>query len=108
MWYRKQLHLIRRARRRARAQQQLLFALEIEGLTAITLHAHGRQLTIAIERPAGAQIVDTLRDTLRDHRRTLKAEAHQLRHDWHESEALKASRPPASQQQPAPGDEQRS
>ena len=38
MWYRKQLRLVRRARRVARAQQHQLLALELDGLTAITLH----------------------------------------------------------------------
>ena len=79
MWYRKQLRLVRRARRVARAQQHQLLALELDGLTAITLHTHKQQLKIAIERVDAGQLVDTLREALRDRRRALNREAGQLR-----------------------------
>jgi hypothetical protein len=90
MWYSKQLRLVRRARRAARAQQHLLFALELEGIVALTLHSATGTLTVPVERAAGAQVVDTLLETLRDRRRALKVEAQQLRQDWQESEALQA------------------
>ncbi|TVT36927.1 hypothetical protein FNT36_23955 [Hymenobacter setariae] len=89
MWYRKQLRLIRRARRVARAQQHQLLIVELEGLTAITLHTHARQLTISIEREEAGQLVDTLREALRDRRRAWKQEARQLRQDWQESQRLR-------------------
>ena len=108
MWYSKQLRLVRRARRAARAQQHLLFALELEGIVALTLHSATGALTVPVERAAGAQVVDTLLETLRDRRRALKSEAQQLREDWQESEALKAptavgrtDQPPADKN-PAP------
>lgn len=99
MWYRKQLRLVRRARRAARAQQHQLLVLELDGLTAITLHTHARQLTIPIERADAGQLVDTLREALRDRRRTLKQEVRQLRQDWQESLRLRerpASPPPSA------------
>ena len=89
MWYRKQLRLVRRARRAARAQQHQLLVLELTGLTAITLHTHAQQLTISIERADAGQLVDTLREALRDRRRVLKQEARQLRQDWQESQRLR-------------------
>lgn len=95
MWYRKQLRLIHRARRDARAQQHGLLVLELDGLTAVTLHTHAQQLTIPLERETGGQLVDTLREALRDRRRALKQEARQLRRDWQESERLQEqSEPP--------------
>lgn len=96
MWYRKQLRLVRRARRVARAQQHQLLALELDGLTAITLHTHNQQLTIAIERADAGQLVDSLREALRDRRRTLKREAGQLRQDWQESQRLRKQERPTS------------
>jgi hypothetical protein len=96
MWYRKQLRLVRRARRVARAQQHWLLALELDGLTAITLHTHNQQLTIAIERADAGQLVDTLREALRNRRRALKREADQLRQDWQESQRLRAQERPTS------------
>ena len=108
MWYSKQLRLVRRARKAARAQQHLLFALELEGIVALTLHSATGRLTIPVERAAGAQVVDTLLETLRDRRRALKTEAQQLREDLQKSEALKAptaleraDQPPADKN-PAP------
>ncbi|TDN37000.1 hypothetical protein E4631_19765 [Hymenobacter sp. UV11] len=94
MWYRKQLRLIRRARRAARAQQHWLLVLELDGLTAVTLHTHARQLTIPVERAEAGQLVDTLREALRDRRRAWKQEARQLRQDWQESQRLRAHERP--------------
>ena len=108
MWYSKQLRLVRRARRAARAQQHLLFALELEGIVALTLHSATGMLTVPVERVAGAQVVDTLLETLRDRRRALKTEAQQLREDWQESEALQAptalgrAEQPSADKNPAP------
>ncbi|WBA44043.1 hypothetical protein [Hymenobacter canadensis] len=56
----------------------------------ITLHSTTQTLTVAVERPTGAQVVDTLREALRDRRQALKTEARQLRQDWQETESLRA------------------
>jgi hypothetical protein len=45
---------------------------------------------VPIERTAGAQVVDTLREALRERRHALRTEARQLRQDWQESETLRA------------------
>ena len=90
MWYSKQLRQVRRAHKEARNQQHQLLALELTGIVAITLHSATQALTISIERAAGAQVVDTLREALRDRRRALKTEGRQLRQDWQESDALRA------------------
>ncbi|MGI4873052.1 MAG: hypothetical protein ACRYFX_17980 [Janthinobacterium lividum] len=104
MWYSKQLRLVRRARKIGKTQQSDLFAIEMEGIVSITLRSATGELTIPIERAAGAQVVDTLRDTLRDRRRTLKQEARQLRQDWQESERLHARKKLADRDQlPADG-----
>ena len=95
MWYSKQLRQVRRARKVARAQQHQLLALELEGIVALTLHSVTQTLTIPIERAAGAQVVDTLREALRERRQELKAEAQQLRQDWQESEMLRAQKGPS-------------
>lgn len=100
MWYSKQLRLVRRARRTAKTQQHQLLALELAGLTAVTVHAGPQHVTIAIERAAGAQLVDTLREALRERRRALQVEARQLHQDWQESAQLRARPAPASQDQP--------
>ena len=89
MWYSKQLRQVRRARKVARTQQHQLLALELEGIVAITLHSAIQTLTVPIERAAGAQVVDTLREALRERRQVLKTEARQLRRDWQESETLR-------------------
>jgi 23S rRNA G2069 N7-methylase RlmK/C1962 C5-methylase RlmI len=103
MWYSKQLRQVRRARKVARTQQHQLLALELEGIVAITLHSAIQAVTVPIERAAGAQVVDTLREVLRERRQVLKTEARQLRRDWQESETQQArkgqnrpAQPPAS------------
>ena len=90
MWYSKQLRQVRRARKVVRTQQHQLLALELTGIVAITLHSATQTLTVPIERAEGAQVVDTLREALRDRRKALKTEAQQLRQDWQESETLRA------------------
>jgi hypothetical protein len=89
MWYSKHLRLVRRARQVAKTRQQQLLALDLEGIVALTLHSATQTLTVPIERPDGAQVVDTLREALRDHRRLLKVEARQLRQAWQESDGLR-------------------
>lgn len=89
MWYSKQLRQVRRARKVARTQQHQLVALELEGIVALTLHSVTQTLTVPIEREVGAQVVDTLREALRERRQVLKTEARQLRQDWWESEMLR-------------------
>ena len=85
MCYRKHLRQVRRARRRAKVQQRTLLALELEGFVALTLHTVTETLTVPIEREVGAQVADTLREALRERRRTLKTEAGQLRRDGGEN-----------------------
>jgi hypothetical protein len=89
MWYSKQLRLVRWARKVAKAQQYEMLALELEGITAITLHTTTHTLTVPIKRETGGQLVDTLREALRDRRRVLQTEARQLRQDWEESKTLR-------------------
>jgi hypothetical protein len=103
MCYRKHLRQVRHARRRAKAQQRALLALELEGFVALTLHTVTETLTIPIEREVGAQVADTLREALRERRRALKTEAGQLRRDGGENayrqgkpRPAPAARPPAA------------
>ncbi len=104
MWYSKQLRLVRRTRKAARTQQHQLLALELEGIVALTLHSATQTLTIPIERTAGAQVVDTLREVLRERRQALKTEARQLRRDWQESERLRARKSQPGPDQPLTGE----
>ena len=104
MWYSKQLRQVRRARKVARAQQHQLLALELEGIVAITLHSASQTLTVPIERAAGAQVVDTLREALRERRQVLKTEARQLHQDWQESETLRARKEKPRPDQPLAGE----
>jgi hypothetical protein len=85
MCCRKHLRQVRRARRRARAQQRALLVLELEGFVALTLHTVTGTLTVPIERETGAQVADALRESLRERRRALKIEAGQLRRDGGEN-----------------------
>ena len=104
MWYSKQLRQVRRVRKVARAQQHQLLVLELEGIVAITLHSATQTLTVPIERAAGAQVVDTLREALRERRRVLKTEARQLHQDWQESETLRARKEKSRPDQPLAGE----
>lgn len=81
MWYNKQLRSVCRARKAAKTQQHQMLVLEVEGIVALTLHSATQTLIVPIERGAGAQVVDTLRETLRERRQALKKEARQLRQD---------------------------
>ena len=102
MWYSKQLRQVRRARQAARAQQHQLLEMELEGIVALTLHSATRILRVPIERAAGTQVVETLREALRGRRQVLKTEARQLRQDWQESETLRARKALLSQPFAAP------
>ena len=104
MWYSKQRRQFRRARKVARTQQHQLVALELEGIVALTLHSVTQTLTVPIERTAGAQVVDTLREALRERRQVLKTEARQLRQDWWESEMLRVSKENSQPDQPLAGE----
>lgn len=90
MWYKKQLKLVRRARRHAKHHQQHLVRLELEGLVTVQLHSLTETLTLPISAAVGAQLADVLREALRDRRQELQAEARQLEDDWRESQALRA------------------
>ena len=96
MSYRRDLKELRRAQQLAKRQQRQLATLELAGLTAVTLHTHAGQLTIAIERLPGAPIVDVLREALRERRQALAAEAQQVRQDWLEGEWLEGRWMPSS------------
>ena len=61
-----------------------------------------RTLTVPIERTAGAQVVDTLREALRERRQVLKTEARQLRQDWQESETLRSGKSSPARPSPEP------
>ena len=104
MWYSKQLRQVRRTRKVARTQQHQLLALELEGIVALTLHSATQTLTVPIERAEGAQVVDTLREALRDRRQALKTEARQLRQDWQESETLRTRKRKIHPDQPLAGE----
>jgi hypothetical protein len=90
MWYKKQLKLVRRARRHAKHQQQHLVHLELEGLLSVQLYSLTDALTLPLSAAVGAQLADILRETLRDRRQELQAEARQLEDDWRESQTLRA------------------
>lgn len=101
MSYSKQLRQIRRARKAARAQQNKLLAMELEGIVAITLHTVTQSLTVATEREGGVQVIDMLGQALRERRQLLQIEARDLLENWQESEALRAPKaslnpPPAA------------
>ncbi|WP_022826211.1 hypothetical protein [Hymenobacter norwichensis] len=105
MWYSKQLRQVRRARQAARAQQHQLLALELEGIVALTLHSATQAVTVPVERAAGAQVVDTLREALCDRRQALKTEARQLRQDWQESETRQVRKGQTRPDQPPASDD---
>ena len=101
MSYRRDLKLLRRAHRLAKRQLRQLTAFELTGLTAVTLHAHTRQLTITLASATGAPFTDALREALRERRQALRAEARQLLLAWLEDEQLRdCPAPTASPAQP--------
>ncbi|WP_223654252.1 hypothetical protein [Hymenobacter psoromatis] len=89
MSYRHDLKLLRRAQKQAKRQLRQLAKLELTGLTAVTLHAHTRQVTITLASSTGAPFTDALREALREHRQELQAEAQQLLLTWLEDEQLR-------------------
>jgi hypothetical protein len=96
MSYRRDLKLLRRARKQAKRQLRQLTELEFTGLTAITLHAHTRQVTITLTSATGAPFTDTLREALRERRQALRAEAKHLLLTWLEDEQLRERPAPAA------------
>ena len=72
MSYRRDLKLLRRAQKQAKRQLRQLAKLELTGLTAVTLHAHTRQVTITLASATGAPFTDTLREALRERRQALQ------------------------------------
>jgi hypothetical protein len=101
MSYRRDLKLLRRARKQAKRQLRHLAELELTGLTAVTLHAHTRQLTITLAATTGAPFTDALREALRERRQALQTEARQLLLNWVEEEQLRDRPVPgAGSQQP--------
>lgn len=89
MSHRRDLRLLRRARKLVKRQQRQLAALELTGLTAVTLHAHDQQVTIVLASPTGAPFTDTLRELLRDRRQALQAQTQHLLRVWLEDEHLR-------------------
>lgn len=85
MCYRQPLRQVRRARRRAKAQQRARLPLKLEGFVALPLPPVTNKLTVPIERAVGTQVAQTLRETLRERRRALKTESAQRRRDGGEN-----------------------
>ena len=96
MSYRRDLKLLRRAQQQAKRQLRHLAKLELTGLTAITLHAHTRQLTIPLVSATGAPFTDALREALRARRQALQAETRHLLLTWLEDEQLRERPAPAA------------
>ena len=96
MSYRRDLKLLRRAQKQAKRQLRQLAQLELTGLTAVTLHAHTRQVTITLASATGAPFTDTLREALRGRRQALRAETEQLLLTWLEDEQLRERPTPAA------------
>jgi len=96
MSYRRDLKLLRRAQKQAKRQLHQLAKLELTGLTAVTLHAHTRRVTITLTSATGAPFTDTLREALRERRQALQAEARQLLLTWLEDEQLRDRPDPAA------------
>lgn len=96
MSYRRDLKLLRRAQRKAKHQLRQLAQLELTGLTAVTLHAHTRQVTIVLPSATGAPFTDALREALRERRHALRAEAQQILLTWLEDEQLRSRLDPAA------------
>lgn len=101
MSYRRDIQRLRRVRKRAKRQLRQLAEWELTGLTAVTLHAHTRQLTITLISATGAPFTDTLREALRERRQALQAEARQLLATWLEDAQLRV-RPVPSAGPPLP------
>jgi hypothetical protein len=96
MSHRRDLKYLRRAQKQAKRQMRQLAKLELLGLTAVTLHAHTRQVTITLASPTGAPFTDELRELLRERRQTLQAHAQYLLLTWLEDEQLRDHPAPAA------------
>jgi hypothetical protein len=96
MSYRRDLQLLRRVQKQVKRQLRQLAELKLTGLTAITLHAHTRQVTITIASATGAPFTDTLREALRERRQALQVEAQQLLLTWLADEQLRERSAPAT------------
>jgi hypothetical protein len=101
MSYRRDLKLVRRAEKQAKRQLRHLAELELTGLTAVTLHAHTRQVTITLASATGAPFTDALREALHERCQALQAEAQQLLFNWLEENQLR-DRPISSTGLPLP------
>lgn len=96
MSYRRDLKYLRRAQKQAKRQLRQLDKLELTGLTAVTLHAHARQVTIALASATGTPFTDTLREALHEHYQALQAKAQQLLLSWLEEEQLRDQSAPTA------------
>ena len=96
MSQRRDLKLLRRAQKQAKRQLHQLAELELTGLTAVTLHAHTRQVTITLASATGAPFTDSLREALHKRRQALQAEVQQLLLTWLEDEQLRERPAPAT------------
>jgi hypothetical protein len=94
---RRDLKYLRRAQKQAKRQLRQLTELELTGLTAVTLHAHTRQVTITLTSSTGAPFTDALREILRERRQALQAEARQLLLTWLEDEQLRERPTPVAE-----------
>ena len=102
---RRDLKLLRRAEKQVKRQLRHLDELELTGLTAVTLHAHTRRLTITFISTTGAPFTDTLREALRERSQALQADTRQLLAIWLEDEQLRerpslAAGPPLAASRP--------
>ena len=96
MSHRRDLQLLRRARKQAKRQLRQLAEFELSGLTAVTLHTHARQLTIPLVSPTGAPFTDVLREALRERRQALQADTQQLLLTWLADEQFPSSSAPTA------------
>jgi len=96
MSYRRDFKYLRRAQKQVKCQLRQLAQLELTGLTAVTLHAHTRQVTITLDSATGAPFTDALREALRERRQALQAEAQQLLLTWLADEQLRERPAPAA------------
>ena len=96
MSYRRDLQRLRRARKQAKRHLRQLAEFELTGLTAVTLHAHTRQVMIPLVSATGAPFTDALREVLRERRQALQAEARHVRLAWLEDEQLRDPAAPSS------------
>ncbi|MDJ0367824.1 hypothetical protein QMK33_21985 [Hymenobacter sp. H14-R3] len=97
MSYRRDLKYLRRAQKQAKRQMNQLDQLEVSGLTAITLHTHGQQVTITLAAATGTPFTDTLREALRERQPALQAKAQQLLLIWLAEEQLRDQPTPAAE-----------